>query len=329
MEEMGRGRLVGPSAERVTFADLKTMLTSEYQTNGRKSLKRAEVALRSLGGYFGISRAVDITTDRITEYIRQRLEAGIKPATIHYDLAILKRMFTLALRAEKLDKKPYIPSIEVRNVRAGFFLESEFRAVLSHLPDEVRAIAELLYLTGWRKTEALTLEWRQIDWIAKTIRLEPGTTKNDDGRMFPFGNYPELEAMLSRQREYTEVFQQVTAQIIPWVFHRRGKQVKDFRKSWDNACEAVGLPGRWLHDFRRSCVRRMEQNGVPRSWAMKLTGHKTESIYLRYAIVSESDLSEAVTRLANPQPSRTAEEPARVVPLQVTLRKVHAKQRQS
>ena len=329
MEEMGRGRLVGPSAERVTFADLKTMLTSEYQTNGRKSLKRAEVALKALEGFLGLFRALDITTDRITEYIRQRQEAGIKPATIRYDLAILKRMFTLALRAEKLDKKPYIPSIEVRNVRAGFFLESEFRAVLSHLPDEVRAIAELLYLTGWRKTEALTLEWRQIDWIAKTIRLEPGTTKNDDGRMFPFGNYPDLEAVLSRQREYTEVFQQATAQIIPWVFHRRGKQVKDFRKSWDNACEAVGLQGRWLHDFRRSCVRRMEQNGVPRSWAMKLTGHKTESIYLRYAIVSESDLSEAVARLANPHPSRTAEEPARVVPLQGTLRKVHAKQRQS
>ncbi len=193
MEEMGRGRLVGPSAERVTFADLKTMLTSEYQTNGRKSLKRAEVALKALEGFFGLFRALDITTDRITEYIRQRQEAGIKPATIRYDLSILKRMFTLAIRAEKLDRKPYIPSIEVRNVRTGFFSETEFQALLSHLPEQVKPVVEFLWLTGWRKTEGLTLEWRQVDWNAKTVRLEPGTTKNDEGRTFPFGNYPELE----------------------------------------------------------------------------------------------------------------------------------------
>ena len=41
----------------------------------------------------------------------------------------------------------------------------------------------------------------------------------------------------------------------------------------------------------------MEQKGISRSVAMKLTGHKTESVYRRYAIVSESDLTEAAHRL--------------------------------
>lgn len=326
MEEMGRGRLVGPSAERVTFADLKTMLTSEYQTNGRKSLKRAEVALKALEGYFGLFRALDITTDRVTEYIRQRQQAGIKPATIRYELSILKRMFTLAIRAEKLDRKPYIPSIEVRNVRAGFFSETEFQALLSHLPEQVKPVVEFLWLTGWRKTEGLTLEWRQVDWNAKTVRLEPGTTKNDEGCMFPFGNYPDLESLLLRQRAQTDNIQQAQARIISPVFHRAGEPIRDFRGAWESACKDAGIPGRWVHDFRRSAVRRMEQNGVPRSWAMKLVGHRTESIYRRYAIVSESDLSEAVARLASPQGSRTTQEAARVVPFQRALRKAHAKQ---
>ena len=39
-------------------------------------------------------------------------------------------------------------------------------------------------------------------------------------------------------------------------------------------------------------------SGEPRSVAMKLTGHRTESIYRRYAIVCESDLSDAVARVA-------------------------------
>jgi hypothetical protein len=55
--------------------------------------------------------------------------------------------------------------------------------------------------------------------------------------------------------------------------------------------------GALFHDLRRTAVRNLEQAGVPRSVAMKLTGHKREPVYLRYAIVSESDLSEAVDRL--------------------------------
>ncbi len=300
MEEMGRGRLIGRDADRLTFDDLAQMLKSDYQTNGRKSLKRAEVALKSLKKFFGFYRALDLMTDRITEYVRHRQEEGIKPATIHYELAVLKKMFNLAIRAEKLDRKPYIPSIEVRNTRSGFFSEKEYRAVVSRLPDEVTPLISFLWLTGWRKMECLNLEWRHIDWESKTVRLDPGTTKNDEGRVFPFGEYCELENLLTSQRAYTETVQRETGQIIPWIFHRQdGKKILDFRRSWESACRDAGCPGRWVHDFRRSGVRRMEQRGVPRSWAMKLTGHKTESIYRRYAIVSEADLSEGVSRLSD------------------------------
>jgi integrase len=58
------------------------------------------------------------------------------------------------------------------------------------------------------------------------------------------------------------------------------------------------VPGRILHDFRRTAVRNMERAGVPRSVAMKLTGHRTESIYKRYAIVNDADLQAAAQRLA-------------------------------
>jgi len=39
---------------------------------------------------------------------------------------------------------------------------------------------------------------------------------------------------------------------------------------------------------------------------MKLTGHKTESIYRRYAIVSDADLQEATARLLDTFPSTRA-----------------------
>jgi len=54
---------------------------------------------------------------------------------------------------------------------------------------------------------------------------------------------------------------------------------------------------RQFHDFRRSAVRTLERSGVPRSTAMAMVGHKTESIYRRYAIVDEAMHREAAAKL--------------------------------
>jgi hypothetical protein len=59
-----------------------------------------------------------------------------------------------------------------------------------------------------------------------------------------------------------------------------------------------GYPDRVVHDFRRTAVRNLERTGVPRSTAMKMTEHKTESVYLRYAIVDEAMLRGGAEKLA-------------------------------
>ena len=91
--------------------------------------------------------------------------------------------------------------------------------------------------------------------------------------------------------------------MIRWLFPHlegalAGQRISDPRKAWESACEAAGLPGLLIHDLRRSAVRNMERAGVPRSVAMKLTGHKTENVYRRYAIVSDADLDAAAQKLS-------------------------------
>ncbi len=187
----------------------------------------------------------------------------------------------------------------------------------------------------------LTLEWRKVDFTAGVVRLEPGSTKNDEGREFPFSVLPPLEALLRRQRERTTAIERETGQIIRRVFHRQGAPVRDMRGAWEAACiaagffrvvpvlDAAGQPRmatdgtplvvkkatKLVHDFRRTAVRNLERAGVPRSVAMKLTGHKTESVYRRYAIVAASDLVEGVKKLAVLHAPEPPAVPSVVVPL--------------
>ena len=122
---------------------------------------------------------------------------------------------------------------------------------------------------------------------------------------------PHPEALLRRQREATEVLQRKTDSIIPHVFHHDGRPIRDYYSAWHTACREAKLGGRIPHDFRRTAVRNLERAGVPRSTATRVTGHKTEAVYRRYAIVDSAMLREGVVKLAAFHSTPTA--PATVV----------------
>jgi integrase len=192
---------------------------------------------------------------------------------------------------------PYIPMLQEDNVRRGFFEREQFDAVRRILPAPLRGVATFAYLTGWRtRSEILSLQWHQVDLKAGVVRLDPGTTKNREGRVFVFGELPELRDVLKSQwAEHETVVK--TGQISPWVFHRHGKRIKCYRGAWESACRRAGCPGRIPHDFRRTAVRNLVRAGVPDSIAMKMTGHKTRAVFDRHDIVSETDLTEAARKL--------------------------------
>lgn len=131
------------------------------------------------------------------------------------------------------------------------------------------------------------------------MRLDPGQTKNKEGRLFPYSDLlPELRDVIEAQWKETKRIEQAQGIVCPHVFHREGNAIRDFRHAWHAACEAAGVPGKIPHDFRRSAVRNLVRAGVPEGTAMMLTGHKTRSVFDRYDIVNEADLREAVSKLA-------------------------------
>src|SRR5215471_18497352 len=102
MAEIGRGRLIGPNAEKTTYEDLEQMLRDHYRTNGLRSFARVEDALRHLAGFFSRALALEITADRVLRYIAHRQEEKAANATINRELAALRRMFVLGERSEKV-----------------------------------------------------------------------------------------------------------------------------------------------------------------------------------------------------------------------------------
>ena len=131
-----------------------------------------------------------------------------------------------------LPVRPPLPVIKLDNVRKGFFTDEQVNRVLQHLPDWYAPAIEFAWRTGWRIGEVKSLTWAQIDLKAGTVRLEPGTTKNREGRTFPFAAFPALAKVIKARRKHTDTWQKAHDRIVPWVFWRDGKQLGDHRDVW-------------------------------------------------------------------------------------------------
>jgi integrase len=214
---------------------------------------------------------------------------------------------------------PVFPRLKEAAPRAGFVEEPQYRKLASNASELwLRALLATAYAFGFRKSELLDLRVRQLNLIDRTIRLDPGTTKNDEGRVVVMTNDVFLLLQACCAGKGADDF----------VFTRpNGEPVRVFRDNGEALCCASGLGrmvcpeccpattldrdrkcptcsqtwkyhqprsvGLLFHDLRRSAVRNMVRRGVPEAVAMRISGHKTRSVFDRYDVVSERDLREA------------------------------------
>jgi integrase len=183
----------------------------------------------------------------------------------------------------------------------------EFEAMAAHLSPDVEDIVRFLYNSAWRSGEARKLEWSKVDmsdpekWV---VRL---TRKNEKTK------HPRTLPLLGELREVIERRLALRRPDCPFVFHRDGKPVKSFRAAFKAACKDAGLAGLLPHDMRRSAIRNMRKAGVSESDGMKISGHRTNSVYKRYDIIDEDDQRRTIKRVQQHQ--RQEMERRKVVPI--------------
>jgi integrase len=243
------------------------------------------------------------------EFRRELKKEEYTNATINRSIASLRRMFTQAQEEGRIQNLPYFPMLPESKPRHGTLAQEKYPELLSALPGYLRPVTAIGYHARMRLGEILGLRWENIIWKDRIIRIED--SKNGEAREIPFAG--ELEVILREEH----AGRQAGCDRVCYRIDQRGhaRPIGDFRKvsrrvcvklglaTWQPKTDAAGNPlfeprryehslpkpqmrydGLIFHDLRRSFITDAEHAGAPRHEVMNVSGHKTESVYKRYAI---------------------------------------------
>lgn len=288
--EVSKPSFIDPAKEeRQPLDDMLGVIKAEYVRKGNRSFDGVQGVFRHLQAEeaFKFHRLIDITAKGVAEYGARRLEAGAAKASVNYELACLRHGFRLMVKKGMLSAAPLIELYAVDNTREGFIELADFNALLEKVEgSDARDIIEFLYHAGWRSIEAKAFQWSWID--GNMIRVPKEIAKNKKDRSFP---------IVGRLMDVLERRQKLRRLDCPFVFHRAGKRIRSFRKAFKAAAKEVGHEGLLPHDMRRSAIRNFRKAGLSEGDGMELSGHRTRSVYERYNIRDDRDLTESMTRV--------------------------------
>ncbi len=282
---------------RVRFKDYAEEYLELKRLQGLKDLPRVELSLDSLKPFFGKLYLDDIKQDDILRYITKRRntirqrppKTHIAPSTINRELACLRNLFREAIKAGIINRNPMfgISLLREDNVRSRCLSPDEEARVLKVSPPHMYGIILCALHTGMRKTEILTLRWKQVDLRKRFIFLSGTDTKTGYGRKVPIT--PELHKYLSGLTRNADS---------EHVFLYRGKPIREFTTSWHNIRKNAKVRDFRFHDLRHTYITRMRKAGVHDHIIMSITGHKTRDMFKRYDTVDEDDLLTAVHNIS-------------------------------
>lgn len=248
--DIAHGKPVTSKPNTVLFEEIAADLYNEYLLNGYSTASDLETRLRlHVLPYFGRRKVAQISTANFKAYRLARKDEGASVATINRELEAMRAAYYLAKECTppKVLWIPTFPIIKENNVRQGFFEQDALDAICRHLPKHLVPIARFGYITGWRHQEVMTRQWRHVTFAG--VSLDPGETKNGQGRTFPM--VEPLKTLLDSIRP---------KRFFPndLIFTNGGKPIVRFDKAWASACKAAGLPVKYVQLHVRVSTNKLE-----------------------------------------------------------------------
>jgi len=150
----------------------------------------------------------------------------------------------------------------------------------------LKAIATCAFFVGGRWSDWTRLDWSDVDFDRHLIFFRLG--KNKHPREVPIIEGLMWVALNEAMNDHDAMCPGQTA-----VFTYQGERMTNCGRAWDKACVRAGFPGLHFHDLRRSANKRMRDSGVSQGVRMKIMGHRTAAMDLRYGTTDRSDLDDA------------------------------------
>jgi len=194
------------------------------------------------------------------------------------------------MREEMVDRNPCwkVARLQERNARNRVLSRGEFNKLLEQLPQHASDIVTVAYYTGMRAGEIFGLTWDRVNLKEGFFNLTPEDTKTGEPRHVYFnGQVKNILERLSKVRHVAHKH----------VFNYRGKPVGSIKFAITKALKAAGIKDFRFHDLRHTFVSNARKAGVDRTVIMKLTGHKTLSMFTRYNTVDQADAKDAMEKM--------------------------------
>jgi len=268
-------------AKEISFAQMVEKFMKKYGKS------RHETSLKHLLPVFGNLALADVTTEKISDYIDERLES-VKPATVYQDFALMRRMFNVARREWKWTRENPAADLSFtvgnKNARDRWLsLDEERKLLNSASPHWLRSMILVALYTGMRRGEILSLKWSSVH--LKRMLLTVERSKNGEKRSIPMSK--TLMSLLTKPKVIA---------ISNSVFPHSVGAVKD---AFPRAREKAGIKDFRFHDLRHTFATRLVQNGVDLYKVKELLGHKTLAMTMRYAHHCPESLRSSIEVLDN------------------------------
>ncbi|HIB9825168.1 TPA: tyrosine-type recombinase/integrase [Escherichia coli] len=288
----------GKDYRKIKKMDFNGLLKTYVEEVLNKGIKRsARTDLSKIHKYLlprlGDKKIADMTEADIVAYLH---DLDLKPATRNRHLALIKAVFTWAIRMGYISRSPalYIKALpEVTSDRRAMD-DSQLQCWMDVCerwrngnPDhEALALLMFLALTGLRLGETRHLRLEDVDWSRKVITLRH--TKNGKLRRVPVCD--KAFVLLTEQRQHLGDE--------GWVFPGKGTDnpVSEPRRLQKRLCEAAGIPPFTIHEMRHTFATKLIESGADIHTVKDLLGHSTIKVTELYLHASPARYHEVVNR---------------------------------
>lgn len=256
----------------------------------KRSLVDDKDHFRKLDPYLRDKLLRDVHMDALWPFIRDRKDRdGVANATVNRALEVVRRVLNLACQDWSwLLKVPRVRMLPEPKRRVRFLTREEADRLNEALPEHLRPVVQFALATGCRMSEILRLEWVRVDFGRRVAWLDPGTTKNGEGRGVPLNRAGVL------------ALRGVESQDKRWCFTFQGQPMVAIGSAWDRSLRRAGISEFRFHDLRHTWASWHVMAGTSLPELMELGGWKSYEMVLRYAHLAPEHLADAARRIDRP-----------------------------